>query len=165
MNSEIYYHILEIGFIYEKGRQTDNRWHVGEKGLIQDECQLWKNLIYYASLEDKGVDCSDKAFGDLSAICKKHHLPNYETIIAKKNDLVESTNRYVLDEAKKSVLIDRMIELIKEIESCTTRINGKPEAYKALRQLHNIPRALHGADELGNGLPITFEEALKYAEK
>ena len=163
MNSGIYYHILEIGFIYEKGRQVDERWHLGEKKRLIDLCQLWKNLIKYAALEDTGIDCSDKAFSDLILICKKHKLPNYDRVIALRANLTESSNKFNLVESKKKLLIDLMLELIKTIEDSTENKDGKPLAYKALRKLHNIPRALHGNDELGNNIPITCEEALEYA--
>ena len=37
MNPEIYYHILEIGVIFEKGGKQGNRWHWGEKKRLLDD--------------------------------------------------------------------------------------------------------------------------------
>lgn len=163
MRAEIYYHILEIGFTYEKGRKTGERWHLGEKALLLAECRLWRNLIRYAALEENGVDCSGEAFAELAAVAGRYRLENYERVIKLRPELEASTNRHEGKEAEKKILVNGMLELIAAIERSTESKDGKSDAYKALRQLHNIPRALHGADELGPCVSITFAEAAEYA--
>ena len=76
MTPDIYYHILEIGFIFEKGRTIGDRWRFGEKKRLLDECRLWRNLIQYAASEEEGKDCSDMAFAGLEEICRKHKNPD-----------------------------------------------------------------------------------------
>ena len=161
MTHDIYYHILEIGFIFEKGRKIGDRWRFGEKKRLLDECRLWRNLIQYAASEEEGKDCSDMAFAGLEEICRKHKIKNYERIIALRSELEASLNRFETDETDKKKLIDRMFELISVVEKSTEARDGKADAYRALQALHNIPRALHGNDALGTAVPITCAEAMK----
>lgn len=160
MNSEIYYHILEIGVVYEKGGKQGTRWRMGEKKRLLDECWLWRNLIQYASLEEKGVDCAEKAFSDLEKICKKHaHLcfgggrkssfPCYERALSMREELTSSTRKFVVWDSDKNVLIGQMLKEIDEIEKCVSNRDGKADAYRAMQRLHNMPKVLHGDDELG----------------
>lgn len=88
MNPEIYYHVMEIGVIYEKGGSRGDKWRWGERRRLLDECMLWRDLIRCAALEEKGVDCSEKIFSELSRICKKYKLPAYERFFSLQKELV-----------------------------------------------------------------------------
>ena len=164
MTPDIYYHILEIGFTFEKGRKIGGFWRFGEKKLLLDECRLWRNLIQYAASEEEGKACSDAAFADLTDMCRKYRLKNYERVLGLRHELESSANRFESDVTGRKVLVNRMLELISTVEKSTESRRGKADAYKALQALHNIPRALHGDDALGTAVPITPAEALKYAE-
>ena len=164
MRPELYYHIIEIGVIFEKGRKSGDGWVKGEKELLLEECNLWKKFIEYASLENEGIDCSEEAFERLRIICKKFKLPNYTRIITMQRDVLNDENVFCIEEAKKNKLIEVMLNLLSNLEKCIADPNGKMETYEILRKLHNIPRALHGRDTLGGAPPITFEDALKYAD-
>lgn len=149
MNPEIYYHILEIGVVYEKGGKQGTRWRMGEKKRLLDECWLWRNLIQYAAQEEKGVGCAEKAFADLEEICKKHALPCYERALSMREVLVTSTRKFVVQDSDKNALVEQMLKEIDEIEKHVSEREGKADAYRAMQRLHNMPKALHGADELG----------------
>lgn len=165
MRPEMYYHIIEIGVVFEKGRKLGDSWVRGEKKLLSEECKLWRNLIEYASLESKGTDCSEEAIERLREICRKFTLPNYLRIITMQRDVIHDGNVFCIEEVKKNKLIGVMLGLLSDFEKCIVDKNGKPEAYNILRKLHNVPRALHGIDILGGAPPITFEDALKYLEE
>ena len=164
MRPELYYHIIEIGVIFEKGRKSGDSWVKGEKDLLLEECNLWKKFIEYASIENEGTDCSEEAFERLRVISNKFKLPNYMRIISMQSDIINDENIFCIDDAKKNKLTEFMLDLLSNLEKCIADKNGKTEAYKILRKLHNIPRALHGRDILGGAPPISFEDALKYAD-
>ena len=160
MNPGIYYHILQIGVTYEKGRPSGGLWRPRERSRLRDECTLWRNLISYAGLEYDNVDRSEKCFSDLKDICKKYDLPNYGRIIDMHDELVSSPERFIIDSDKRDMVVNRIQELISEVEACTKRLNGKAEAYRAMTAMHNLPKALHGIDALGSLPPISPEEAM-----
>ena len=163
MNPGIYYHILQIGVTYEKGRPGGGLWRPRERSRLRDECILWRNLISYAESEYDNVDQSEKCFSDLSVICKKYDLPNYDRIIGMRDELVSSSDRFIVDIDKRDMLVDRILKLISEVESCTKRLNGKNDAYRAMTAMHNLPKALHGIDTLGSLPAISPGEAMKYS--
>ena len=160
MNPGIYYHILQIGVTYEKGRPSGGLWRLRERSRLRDECALWRNLISYARSEYDNVDRSEKCFSDLKDICKKYDLPNYDRIIGMRDELVASSDRYIVDVDKRNMVVKRILELISEVESCTKRLNGKADAYRAMTAMHNLPKALHGIDTLGSLPTISPEEAM-----
>ena len=163
MKPEIYYHILDIGVTYEKGCLDGERWHYKERNRLIDECRLWRNLLMYADLEMCRTDCSEKVFTELAEISKKYHLPNYEMILDIRDELINSDYSYKLADAGREMLTDRIIRLISEVETNVADRKGKVNAYKALHRLHNLPKALHGTDELGKCFPITPEQAMEYS--
>ena len=165
MNPEIYYHILEIGIIYEKGGKNGTKWLLGEKKRLLDECELWRHLIQYAAEEDAGLDCSEKVFSDLRRICKKHDLPGYERVLSLHSELLASTRRHIVPEDDKKLAIAYMTEAIDEIERNLSNREGKSKAYEVMYRLHNMPKALHGHDELGRGANISVKDALKWGQK
>ena len=71
MHSAIYYHVQEIGFLYEKGNRTGTKWRPGEKRRLQDDCAFWKKLIAYGMQEKCGVDRSEKLFFRLGSALYK----------------------------------------------------------------------------------------------
>ena len=160
MNPGIYYHILQIGVTYEKGRTSGCLWRPRERSRLRDECTLWRNLISYAGSEYDNVDRSEKCFSDLKDICKKYDLPNYDRITGMRDELVASSDRYIVDVDKRDMVVNRILELISEVESCTKRLNGKADAYRAMTAMHNLPKALHGIDTLGSLPTISPEEAM-----
>ena len=164
MNPGIYYHILQIGVTYEKGRPSGGLWHLHERSRLRDECTLWRNLISYAASEYDNIDRSEKCFSDLRNICKKYDLPNYDRVIGIQDELLASSDRFIVDIVKRDMVVDRILKLIVEVESSTKRMNGKADAYRAMTQMHNLPKALHGIDELGDLPAISPEEAMKYSE-
>lgn len=164
MNPGIYYHILQIGVTYEKGRSSGGLWHLHERSRLRDECSLWRNLISYAGSEYDNVDHSEKCFSDLRGICKKYDLPNYDRVIGMQDELLASSDRFIVDIDKRDMVVNRILALISEVESCTKRINGKADAYRAMGAMHNLPKALHGIDTLGSLPAISPEEAMKYSE-
>lgn len=163
MNPGTYYHILQIGVTYEK-RNSGGLWHFRERSRLRDECAFWRNLLGYARLEYENIDCSGRCFSDLRNICKKYDLPNYVRIIGKHDELISSHDRFIIDIQKRDIVVDKILELISEVESSIKRINGKADAYRAMTKMHNLPRALHGIDILGGHPPISLEEAMKYSE-
>ena len=148
MRPELYYHILRIGIVQEKGRKDGDRWKWKEQKLLSDECILWRNLIKYADLEYKGTDCSEKALEDLKHICGMYRLPNYERIISIWPDVAACSNVYELEPIKRDEIVNIMSGLLNDFEKCLSDKNGKNEAYGILIKLHNIPRELYGADVL-----------------
>ena len=164
MNPEIYFHILEIGVIYEKGGKKGTKWLLGEKKRLLDECELWRHLIQYAA-EEAGLDCSEKVFSDLRKICKKHGLPCYERVLSLRTELLASTCRHIVPEDDKKLVIAYMTEAIDEIERNLSNREGKSKAYEVMYRLHNMPKALHGRDELGRGANISVKDALKWGQK
>lgn len=122
------------------------------------------DYIQYAESEYDNVDQSEKCFSDLSVICKKYDLPNYDRIIGMRDELVSSSDRFIVDIVKRDMVVDRILKLIVEVESSTKRMNGKADAYRTMTQMHNLPKALHGIDELGDFPAISPEEAMKYSE-
>lgn len=98
-------------------------------------------------------------------ICRKHRLENYERVIGLRAELEASRNRFEIGKEEENELTERMLQLISGIEESTKTRNGKADAYEALQKLHNIPRAMHGTDALGTAIPITFAEAMKYADR
>lgn len=165
MNPEIYYHILEIGVIYEKGGKQGTKWHVEEKRRLLEECALWRRLIQYASAEESGIDCTEKVFSDIGKICKKHTLPGYERVLSLRPELTVSSSRHVILDDEKKLIIAYMTEAIDEIERNLSNREGKSNAYEAMYRLHNLPKALHGSDELGRGASITAKDALELGRK
>ena len=77
-----------------------------------------------------------------------------------RDELVASSDRYIVDVDKRNMVVKRILELISEVESCTKRLNGKADAYRAMTAMHNLPKALHGIDTLGSLPTISPEEAM-----
>ena len=140
MIPEIYFHILEIGVIYEKGGKKGTKWLLGEKKRLLDECELWRHLIQYAAEEEAGLDCSEKVFSDLRKICKKHGLPGYERVLSLRSELLASTCRHIVPEDDKKLVIAYMTEAIDEIERNLSNREGKSKAYEVMPRTPRPPQ-------------------------
>ena len=165
MNAAVYYHILEIGVVYAKGNKRGKLWRLGERRYLTDECALWRKLVLSVEREADGVDCSEEVRREIQSVCDRYHLPNYKRVLELWNSLIAEDSAFNLEKEKRERLTGLMRKLIEEIEGSIKRFGGKADAYKGMVRLHNLPKALHGKDALGGGTPISYEDALRYAEQ
>lgn len=163
MNIGIYYHIIEIGVLYERGGMRGNLWRIGERKRLKDECIFWKNTLKYIADEKKGIDCSRKFFDELQTICDKYKLPNYQRVMMLKQKLIETAYSIEIMDAEASNIHHMMKELLCDMENELKKLNGKDNVYRILDVFHNLPKVFHGKDELGEGKPVLYKDALKYA--
>lgn len=163
MNVEVYYHILEIGIVFEKGKQEGCLWKIGERKRLKKECCFWSDIIKCVKLELNGDDSSDFMFEEMIKIANEYNLMNYSRIINMRDELknTDNTVKYTKKDLNyvNSILEDLLHDLNIEID----KWNGKNNAYRVLAVMHNIPRAFHGRDILGGGDSISIEEAIEYS--
>ena len=163
MDIGIYYYILEIGLVFEKGNQRGKIWRINERMRLQDELYLWKKIINYVEIEVSGIDCYENIFSDLDNFVKKYDVENYKRIIVMKNDIrkFSCTNEYT---NKDITTINRFLfSLLDDFKCELDKIGGKSNAFRIIRVMHNLPRAFHGKDILGGGDAISIDDAIKYA--
>ena len=162
----LYYQILDIGILYEKsGGPIGKRWRIGEKKRLKEENLFWQSLLEFISDEEKGIDCSEKLFGSLEKLCNKYQLPNYERVLEKKNELLNSNCVFERVKDEESKIYNLMKCLIKDMKTNLDVYNDKEMVYQILRILHNLPKALHGCNILNeNCRSISCNDALTYAQ-
>lgn len=90
MDISYYYHILDIGILYEKGRKHGRLWRLGERKRLWKEIEFWEKILEYIIAEEDGISCFEKLFDNLEKLCKKYSFPNYERIIMKKDEIKSS---------------------------------------------------------------------------
>lgn len=165
MNVGYYYCILDIGVVYEKGKKSGKYWKIGEKKLLKDEILFWQSLLAFISLEEKGVECSEKLFQGLSDLCKKYKLPNYERILGMKDQLVNDTCAFERKQEEERNIYNLMDCILKDTRNALQDNRGKELVYRMLTVLHNLPKAMYGCNRLNEQQhPISYKDALNYAQ-
>lgn len=159
----IYYHILEIGIVYEKGGKKGRFWRVGERKRLIDECNLWLKIIKLINLPKRGEEEDRIFFQELEAIAKKYNNPNYQRICKLKETLI--SEKETVDYRKEDVkLVNNFLNaLLKDMKIELSKFHGKAKAYRIMAAMHNLPRVFYGKDALGEGVTIKMEDAMKYA--
>lgn len=165
MDVSIYYQILDIGMLYEKGRNSGRLWKMGERKRLKELILFWQKVLDYISKEEEGIICSEELFQSLEKLCKKYKLPNYEKILDKKGDLVNNNcafERKKDEEIKIRNLIERLLlDMKKNIED----YKNKEMTYRILTILHNLPKVMYGRSILSNSSNyISYSEALNDAK-
>ena len=163
MDIGIYYHVLEIGLVFEKGKQRGKIWRINERMRLRDELSFWKKIINYIEIEESGIDCYEKFFSDLDNFVKKYDVENYKRILEMKNDIrmFSCINEYKNEDL---TIINRFIlRLLDDFNCELDKFGGKSNAFRIMRVMHNLPRVFHGKDILGGGDAISIEDAIEYA--
>ncbi|MDE5587971.1 MAG: hypothetical protein K2J60_02375 [Acetatifactor sp.] len=158
MDKSVYFIILDIGIIYEKGAWSSGLWKIGEKKKLNDEIAFWKSLIQNVRDETRGVDCAAAAFNNLKTIADKYNLPNYRRILLNWTELQKTC--FETDFATEQKVCSIMDELLDK----ALHENRKYKKYAIIRTLHNIPRCMHGASCIQPECKsISLNSALEYA--
>ena len=148
MNQGIYYHIMGIGIVYEKGRGRGKLWKLGERNKLLRHCELWRKLIQCAAREREGTDSAQEAFQALTDICAKDDLPCYKRVIGLKEKLIQSKTQYSVEERVCQELNQMMTDIITKMEEGIRGKAKKEEVYRMMQVLHHFPKRLYGDDEL-----------------
>lgn len=165
MDVSYYYQILDIGILYEKGRNDGKRWHIGERKRLSEEILFWQSLLVFILDEENGIECSEKLFESLERLCKKYKFPNYERVLAKKSELLNSNCIFERKKEEERNIYDLMKCLMCDIQK-NLFIKDKERVYKLLTVLHNLPKAMHGRNILGeNCNSISYSNALLYTQQ
>lgn len=166
MDIGVYYQILDSGIQYEKGRKRGTCWRPGERKYLRQECRFWRKLLAYISDELAGDDCADQTFDMLEHLCSVYEFPNYENILAKKQEMIGCKIDFVqqADQEKHIRHIMRMI--CADMEQLLGCRSGKKEFYQLLAVLHNLPKCMHGKIAVYDCMnPISYKDALRYADQ
>lgn len=163
MHIGIYYHILEIGIVFEKGQKEGKLWKIGERKRLYKESCFWKNIIKHISLEANGVEASDVIFDEMLMLAEEYDIKNYYRIVNMKNELIEYDDNIEYSEEDLLCVNEIFDKLLVDFNSELNKFTGKNNAYKILEIMHNFPKVFYGRDVLGGGEAISFEEAVKYA--
>lgn len=154
-----YYHIIHIGMVFEKDRESGLIWKKEDKNRLKDECELWQKMMELSEKEDQAA-AEKEAVSLLSEIIRKYKLPDYERII----ELIPQNNGTGLEfpeeefELAKKHLQDMIGKIDGEIE-----LGNRKDAYTLLRKAHNIPRYFYHEDVFGKGGGIRFEDVLEWS--
>ncbi len=159
-----YYQILDMGIVYEKGGLSGKLWKPGEQKRLREELLFWRELIAYVSMEEDGIDCTDRVFGHIEQMCRKYRLPNYERILQYREKITNDQCIVEVDYAVKLKINKLMLRLIGDAENYVNRFNGKTIVHRILCMLHNFPKVMHGSTILNeNCRPISYKDACDYA--
>ncbi|MBQ8949776.1 MAG: hypothetical protein IJ065_01245 [Eubacterium sp.] len=71
MHIGIYYHILEIGIVLEKGKKEGKLWKIGERKRLYKENCFWQNIIKNIRLEVNGMGFSDVVFDEMLMLAEE----------------------------------------------------------------------------------------------
>lgn len=160
-----YYHILEIGVLYEKGGQRGRFWRFGEQKRLGKEALFWQRILEYIQIEKTGTDCSERLFVDLDKLCRKYRLPNYERILQMKEELSDSRYLYEVNEREAQSVHHIIACLLTEMEKNLTDWNGKARVYRIMAVMHQFPKVMHGKDVLNeNCCQISYKQACRSAQ-
>lgn len=164
MDVSYYYHVLEIGIIYEKGGKRGKHWRIGEKKRLRDEVLFWNSLLEFVIEEENGINCSEKMFKSLEKLCKKYNFPNYERIIKEKDKLI-STNEKIGRNKNEIKIYNFIKKILYDLQKNLDTDKDKERFFHLLTVLHNLPKSMHGQTVLNaNCNLITCEEAIIYAQ-
>lgn len=165
MDISYYYQVLDTGILYEKGRKEGKRWKIGERKRLRDEVLFWKDLLEFISNEENGIECSEKMFERLERLCKKYNFPNYEKILEKKDELVNSDCKFVRNKNEELKICNLMKHLFLDLQKNIEEYKDKEMVYRILVVLHNLPKSMHGQNILnGSCNVISYNDALIYAQ-
>ena len=159
-----YYQILDIGIVYEKGGTGGRLWKPGERKRLREELHLWRELLEFVSMEEKGIDCSERLFDDMDDMCKKYRLPNYERILRMRQEIIKDRCVFEIGKAEGAKINSLMLGLLNDAEKYLDRFKGKAMVYRILAVLHNFPKVMHGKTVLNkNCHSISYKDAWSYA--
>ena len=165
MDISLYYQILDIGIVYEKGGQRGKRWRISERKRLKEVMIFWRKIIGDISQEKEGSINGEWVFDSLENLCKKYKFPNYERILERKEELINCTVKFERKEQEEASLRGFMEALLSDAERNLEGRGGKDAVYRLLSILHNLPKAMHGKNILNpNFSPISYQDALRYAE-
>ena len=163
MHIGIYYHILEIGIVLEKGKKEGKLWKIGERKRLYKESCLWQNIIKNIRLEVNGMGSSDVVFDEMLMLAEEYDIKNYYRIVNMKNELIEYDDNIEYYEEDLKNVNEIFDKLLVDFNCELNKFSGKNNAYKILEIMHNFPKVFHGRDILGGGEAISFEDAVKYS--
>lgn len=161
----LYYQILGMGVLYEKGGKRGKRWRMGERKRLRDEIWFWQKLLESIPREQNGISCQEELFTDLAALCGKYRLPHYKQVLDRKEELING--KYILDRDREeeSRLWDFMKCLLQDALEYLDEYRDKEMVYRILVVLHNLPRAMCGKNVLNPyGRLLSYRDALQYAK-
>lgn len=165
MDIGYYYQILDTGILYEKGRKSGKLWRIGERKRLNEEVLFWKNLLDFILIEENGIECSEKLFDSLENLCKKYKFPNYERVLEKKRELVNSNCIFERKQEEELKIYSLMKCLMKDMQINLDIYKDKEKVYRVLTILHNLPKAMHGQNILNENCNlVSYEDALLYAQ-
>lgn len=150
MDVSLYYQILDIGILYEKGRKNGKLWRFGERKRLKDEILFWQKILDYISTEKKGITCSKELFKNLEKLCKKYKFPNYERILLQKDELLKCNYKFKINKDEEAKINDFMKQLLSDMLKNLNDYKNKKSTYRLLSILHNLPKAMHGRNILCN---------------
>lgn len=160
-----YYQILDIGILYEKGRKGGKLWRIGERKRLSEEVLFWKSLLNFILIEENGLECSEKLFDSLENLCKKYKFPNYERVLEKKEELVNSNCIFERKQEEELKIYSLMRCLMKDMQINLDIYKDKEKVYRILTILHNLPKAMHGQNILNENCNlVSYDDALLYAQ-
>lgn len=166
MDVSYYYQILDTGILYEKGRKSGKRWWIGERKRLSEEVLFWQSLLEFILKEEKGIDCSEKFFEGLERLCRKYKLPNYERVLEKKDELLNSNCLFERKKDEELKIYSLMQSLMLDMQKNIEFFKDKERAYRILTILHNLPKAMHGCNILNERYKtISYSDALLYAQE
>ena len=166
MKISIFSEILYFGINYEKGRVYTNYWKPWYKKKLSVQIIIWKEL-WCRMKEINTTDDDIVVFEKLCATCIKRKFIQYNIFVDLHDSVVlclKSNAQRTLSESECCV-INFIGELLVDIEKSIHNKNGKNEAYRLLRTLHNLPRTLILKKDLLNEehINISCEDAIEYA--
>ena len=116
MDISYYYQILDMGILYEKGGKRGKHWKIGERKRLREEVLFWQDLLGFITDEENGIECSDKLFESLKKLCKKYKFPNYERVLEKKDELVNSDYKFVRNKDEELKIYNLMKQLLLDLQ-------------------------------------------------
>ncbi len=165
MESGIYYQILEVGVLYEKGGGRGKIWRLWERKRLRDEITFWMKILDCATGEQRGESCDEIIFEYLERLSKKYNLPHYKKLLEQREELLQCDIIYEMDKEEEYKLTQFIKRLLSDAQDCLYGYGNKERFYRILRVLHNLPRALHGRNAFHVDFKaISYWEAMSYAK-